>query len=40
MNIERIIIYLLGTAFAFNIVIPAGIIGCALIHFLAQIGVI
>lgn len=40
MNVERVIAYLLGTALAFNILIPGGIIGCALIHFLAQMGVI
>ena len=40
MSIERVIVYLLGSALAFNILIHGGIIGCALIHFLAQIGVI
>ena len=40
MSIERVIVYLLGSALAFNILIPGGIIGCTLIHFLTQIGVI
>lgn len=40
MSIERVIVYLLGSALAFNILIPGGIIGCAIIQFLAQIGVI
>lgn len=40
MSIERVIVYLLGSALAFNVLIPGGIIAYTIIHFLAQIGVI
>ena len=40
MSIERVIVYLLGSALAFNVLTPGGIIACALIQFLAEIGVI
>ena len=40
MSIERVIVYLLGSALAFNVLIPGGIIACAIIQFLSEIGVI